>query len=230
VNALSYVNDATNVNVWQDIFVTDSSEPQAAQPAEPPASGADLLKALADPLRMRMMYALTRNTAAGPPVMSVKELAAELDEPKTKLYRHIKHLAAVGLIAAVDSRVVSGLVEQRYQVVRGTLVTDDELTASERTSPEAEGMVAAALEMFRREYFGALRSALADQHMRDSDNRRPLLALTDGQLPAARAAAIRDQLRELVDEVSEAPDPEADDLVPVNLLIGFFRAEPPPSS
>jgi DNA-binding transcriptional ArsR family regulator len=210
-------------------FVTRSSEPPAAQPARRPVSNVELLKALADPLRMNMMYVLTRTTIqGGTPVMTVKELAAELGEPQTKLYRHVKHLEAAGLIAAVSSRIVSGIVEQRYQAVGSTFIGDD-LTEDERTSPEAEAMVAAAMEMFRREYFGALRDRQSDQQADVAGHRRPLMALTDGRVPASRAAAIRAQLRALVEEVNAEPPPDADDLVPINVLVGFFGTDPPPS-
>jgi DNA-binding MarR family transcriptional regulator len=41
--------------------------------------------------------------------MSVKELAEELGEPQTKLYRHVKQLEAAGLIRIAASRMVSGI-------------------------------------------------------------------------------------------------------------------------
>ncbi len=206
-------------------FVTDTSEPPAAQPAQRPVSNVGLLKALADPLRMSMIYVLTRNTSDGSlPVMTVKELAAELGEPKTKLYRHVKQLEAAGLIGAVSSRVVSGIVEQRYQAVRSTF-RSSELTDQERTSPEAEAMVAAALEMYRREYFAAKRSAQPGAGHAAPGRQRDLLAISDGRVSATRAAAIHQQLKALFDEVSAEPDADAADLVPVNLLIGYFSPD-----
>lgn len=206
--------------------MTESSEPPAAPPARRPVSNVELLKALADPLRMSMMYVLTRNTSdGGLPVLSVKELAADLGEPKTKLYRHVKHLESAGLIAAVSSRVVSGIVEQRYQAVRSALRFGSEMTEQERVSPEAEAMVAAALEMFRREYFATKRSAQPGDGQESPGRRHDLLAMSDGRVSAARAAAILQQLRALVDEVSAEPDPDAGDLVPLNLLIGYFSPD-----
>ncbi|HEX7994067.1 MAG TPA: helix-turn-helix domain-containing protein, partial [Streptosporangiaceae bacterium] len=68
-------------------------------------SHVDVLKALADPLRLNILYALTRRRGPDLPARTAKELAAELGEPQTKLYRHIKHLEAAGLIRSVSSRV-----------------------------------------------------------------------------------------------------------------------------
>ena len=202
--------------------VTESSGPAGASKYRGSGSNVDALKALADPLRMNMMYVLSRRTSEGPRAMTVKELAAELGEPQTKLYRHVKHLQAAGLIGGVSSRVVSGIVEQRYQIVSSKLLTGDEMTEQERASPEAEAMVAAVMEMFRRQFFITKRSGQAE----DGD-RRSLMAVTDGQVSAARAAAIREQFTALYDELSTPPDPGATDLVPVNLLVGFFCPDPP---
>ncbi|HEX9066380.1 MAG TPA: helix-turn-helix domain-containing protein [Streptosporangiaceae bacterium] len=207
--------------------MTEQNDP--GQPGQPrrPASNVELLKALADPLRLNMLYALTRGTGPDLPVRSVKELAAELGEPQTKLYRHIKHLESAGLIRAVSSRLVSGIVEQRYQATHTRLVAGEELTEEERDSPEVEAMAAAALEMFRRKFFEASRPGPHDDA---PAYRRKVLAISDGWVTAERAAAIRDQLRSLGDELAEQPDPDAGgDLVPVNLLLGYFSPDRPPA-
>src|SRR5580692_12482661 len=74
------------------------------------------LRALADPVRLAILSALdTRVPDGALPVMSVKELAQHLGEPQTKLYRHVKQLEAAGLIEVAATRVVSGIVEQRYR-------------------------------------------------------------------------------------------------------------------
>ena len=74
----------------------------------------DVLKAMADPTRMAILAALMKSRR-NLPVMSVKELAAELGEPQTKLYRHVRQLEAAGLIRVASTRMVSGILEQRYQ-------------------------------------------------------------------------------------------------------------------
>ena len=199
----------------------------------PAVSNVDILKALADPLRLDLLYALTRETGTGLPVMSVKELAAELGEPQTKLYRHIKHLESAGLIHAVASRVVSGILEQRYQARRSSLMVGDDLTEREKGSPEAEAMAAAAMEVFRRQYFTARRAGQDDPAAAEPESyRRTLLAISDSWVPASKAAAIREQLRQLLDDlVAASPGPSDggpdQDRVQVNVLIGFFTSPPP---
>jgi len=77
------------------------------------------LRALADPVRLAILSALDMHVPGGElPVMSVKELAQHLGEPQTKLYRHVKQLEAAGLVEVAATRMVSGILEQRYRARR----------------------------------------------------------------------------------------------------------------
>jgi DNA-binding transcriptional ArsR family regulator len=210
--------------------------PLAPQVPQDPqeTSHVDVLKALADPLRLNILYALTRRRGPDLPAKTVKELAAELGEPQTKLYRHIKHLEAAGLIRSVSSRVVSGIVEHRYQVTSVEMTLGDDLTDREKVSPEAEALAAAALELYRRQFFATRRARPRDPAAEEAEpHRRMVMAIADGWVPAARAAEIYDQLYQLLEEVAEAGrDHDAraadQDLIPINLMIGYFSTDEPP--
>src|SRR5215831_18105857 len=115
------------MNRWQDGTVKksnghDPASSGAAAGKSPAASNIDVL---------------TRRTGTTLPIMSVKELAAALSEPQTKLYRHVKHLESAGLIRAVATRVVSGIIEQRYQASEPEIVIGDAFTEQEKVSQEA---------------------------------------------------------------------------------------------
>jgi DNA-binding transcriptional ArsR family regulator len=69
----------------------------------------ETLKVLADPLRLQIIELMT------PAARTVKQIAAELNLPPTKLYYHIKQLEERGLIRVVDTRIVSGILEKQYQ-------------------------------------------------------------------------------------------------------------------
>lgn len=69
----------------------------------------DTLKVLADPLRLRIRELMLEST-------TVKQVAAALDLPPTKLYYHINLLEKHELIVLVDTRIVSGIIEKHYQV------------------------------------------------------------------------------------------------------------------
>ena len=191
----------------------------------------ETLKALADPLRLRILQRLmTREKTGQMPVRSVKELAAELAEPQTKLYRHVKQLEAVDLIRAVSSRVVSGIVEQRYQSAQGELKLGAGLTEEQKKTAEAEATVAAALEFYRSQFFEAHRSgAIVSVDTPGAEEHRiMLLCMTVAKVPKDEAAAFRARLQQLLDDLSEAEDRASgrDDNVTVNALGGYFCPDP----
>ncbi len=190
----------------------------------------EMLKALADPTRLALLGALMRGAPRKLRVMSVKELAAELGEPQTKLYRHVKHLEAVGLIRPVSSRMVSGIVEHRYQACQDDLTFGPGLMDDLQASGEFDAMILAAFDVFRRGFVAAsrrLKDLPADRP--DESYRRPVLSMTESQVPTANVAAFRGRLQELIAELGQ-PAADSDDTVQVNVLIGFYIPEEPPVS
>ena len=114
------------------------------------------LKALADPLRLAILTALM---GAGPRIMSVKELAAELGEPQTKLYRHVKQLESAGLIRVAASRLVSGILEQRYQACQTDLRLGPGLMRDEAAADDSAALVTVLLDQYRERFFAARAAA-----------------------------------------------------------------------
>jgi DNA-binding transcriptional ArsR family regulator len=191
----------------------------------------ETLKALADPNRLRMLQRLMARDEAGElPVMSVKELATELAEPQTKLYRHVKQLEAVGLIRAASSRIVSGIVEQRYQACQSDLWLGAGLTDEQKKSAEAEATVAAVLELYRSQFFAAHRAgAIVSKDVQGADeHRKMMLGITQAKVPRDEATSFRNRLQQLMDDLAEAEKRASDseDTVTVNVLVGYFSPDP----
>jgi DNA-binding transcriptional ArsR family regulator len=67
------------------------------------------LKALAEPLRLRLMNLLATHPR------TVKELATIVGVPQTRLYYHVKILERHGLIGVTSRRMVSGIEERTYR-------------------------------------------------------------------------------------------------------------------
>lgn len=172
------------------------------------------LRALADPVRLAILTALD---AQGPdaelPVLSVKELAQRLDEPQTKLYRHVKQLEAAGLIHVAATRMVSGILEQRYQASQRSMRLSRGLA-----SQHADETVLAVRSAFDTFLNGFAARARAADWPRDSQDRSVVYLGESGVTPAA-ADRIRARLQELIDEV-EAAEPGD---VPIGVAIGFYR-------
>jgi DNA-binding transcriptional ArsR family regulator len=169
------------------------------------------LRALADPLRLAILAALDpQGPDAELPVMSVKELAQRLDEPQTKLYRHVKQLEATGLIHVAATRVVSGIVEQRYQASQRSLRLSRALVSQHAD----EALIAV------RSVFDTFFAGLEERARKDGPG-KPILYVGDSRVTPEAAARIGTLIAELTDEISRA---EAGD-VPISVAIGFYRPE-----
>jgi DNA-binding transcriptional ArsR family regulator len=172
------------------------------------------LRALADPVRLAILSALDTYGPDGElPVMSVKELAQHLGEPQTKLYRHVKQLEAAGLIEVAATRMVSGILEQRYRARQRDLRLSAALYR--RHADESQAAVRSAFDAFLT---GLFDQARLQDWPSDHPDKPVLLVFTDRVSPAA-AERIRARLAEVTTEIAEA---EAGD-IPVNVAIGFYR-------
>lgn len=211
------MNDVTGVRIWQDVVMEQppaEAEPQAVRVVD----SVDMLKAMADPTRMAILATLMKTRQ----VMSVKELAAELGEPQTKLYRHVRQLEAAGLIRVASTRMVSGILEHRYQASQQDLTFGRGFLREH--ADESTGFVRTLLDRFRDGFFAAFR---ADRRAADEDGTaaepylKPVLFLSDLKISPAKAAEFSGKLEEIMNELNDEKTEDPDG-IPVNLLIGWF--------
>lgn len=179
------------------------------------------LKALADPLRLAILDALAGAASRELRVLSVKELAAELGEPKTKLYRHIKQLEAAGLIRVAATRLVSGIVEQRYQACQIDLFIGPWAMHERGEAEEAATiLVDFTLDRYRRGYLDHLASLPLGPPPED----RSMLAHKYQMVSPARARVIQEKLREIAAELDRPEDQEdgGDSTVRIDVLVSYM--------
>ncbi|HDH03403.1 MAG TPA: ArsR family transcriptional regulator [Actinobacteria bacterium] len=69
------------------------------------------LEILIDPLRMRILYMLTKSAR------TVRELADELELPVTRLYYHVNMLADAGIIDVAGVEKVGAMTQRRFRAV-----------------------------------------------------------------------------------------------------------------
>ena len=172
------------------------------------------LRALADPVRLAILSALDQQGPDGElPVMSVKELAQHLGEPQTKLYRHVKQLAAAGLIEVAATQMVSGILEQRYRARQRDLRLSGALF--QRHADETEAAVRSAFDTFLTGVFDRARK----QDWPSDGPDKPVMLVFDDRVSLEAAERIRARLVEIRQEIAQA---EAGD-IPVNVALGFYR-------
>lgn len=190
------------------------------------------MKALADPLRLKIMRVLGRNARTAPRVMTVKQLAEELGEPTTKLYRHIKQLLAVDLIQVAELRLVGGIVEQHYRVAQagwGVKPSYSEAESDVALSDEMFGVVAAAVNEYFTRYEAALREGRTFSRDEDSLSHPPYVrsvgAIADYRIPQEKAVEFADRLHELVKDFTDTTGEPSEGGVSVNLMAFFYATE-----
>ena len=151
---------------------------------------AEAIKALADPLRLRVLTLLMDDHER---TWTVKEIAAELGQPVTKLYHHVNVLEQVALIRDVETRLVSGIVEHRYASGQRGLEFDDALYRSADTRDASIANVSYMLDEFRDDLLAYLGSETADHD-------QVMVAKAGLRLTREEADELRTSIDELVDQ------------------------------
>ena len=204
------------------------TESQPGATAEPIAARAienvESLRAMADPTRLAILSALMEPVNGELPVMSAKELAAHLGESQTKLYRHIRQLEAAGLIRVAATRMVSGILEQRYQACQRDLVFGSGFLREH--ADESESMLEAFMANFRQGFFAALRDAKRAPGAVPPEEsfRQPKILAGSAKVSLAKAAALRSRMDEFLAGLDGSFQEEPHG-IRVNLLVAYY-AEP----
>jgi DNA-binding transcriptional ArsR family regulator len=185
------------------------------------------LRAMSDPLRLAILRVLMFDADVDPRIMSAKEIAAELGEPQTKLYRHLKQLEEAKLIEVAETRVVSGIIEQRYRTAQIDLRLSPALINDTGARDELMTTVGAVIDEYRQELRRNLRVNRVDMRP-SSDPNSVGFVLQVGyarRMNVERAREFRDRLIALIDEFEAVKeDPGGTD---VHLLIGWYGETDP---
>jgi DNA-binding transcriptional ArsR family regulator len=211
---------------------TPDRSPAAASDVEPDADfqpepvlmigDVETLRAISDPTRLRMLETMVQRQD---PAWTVKELAAALGVPQTRLYHHVELLTGHALIRPVERRVVSGIIETRYRVAALTFQLDRRLLAGEGEAGLAvlHDTLVAVFDSARSELEAALRMGLIDLSEDAPDDRRVLLSRGLARLSPSRAAEVRRRLRELTEEYADDADPDG---LPFGIVLAVYPMPP----
>ena len=151
--------------------------------------------------------------------MSVKELAQHLGEPQTKLYRHVKQLEAAGLIEVAATRMVSGILEQRYRARQRDLRLSAALFRQH--ADETEAAVRSAFDASLAGFFDRARKEDWPLDSPDSPD-KPVMLVFDDRISLMAAERLRARLEEVTQEIAQVEEGD----IPVRIAIGFYRPTP----
>jgi DNA-binding transcriptional ArsR family regulator len=174
----------------------------------------DTLKVLADPLRLKIREMMVEPT-------TVKQVAAALDLPATKLYYHINLLEKNGLIVLVDTRVVSGIIEKHYQMAAQHVRVAKHLLSS---GGESEGLsitVNSFFEAARDDLLQAVNDGAVEWD--DAGERHKGLSLNTGtlRLTEEQAVAFYREIEDLFDRYHDLSDSQKGN-PDINLYRAFY--------
>ena len=169
----------------------------------------ETLRALSDATRMRILETMVQRRT---PAWSVKELAAALDMPQTRLYHHVELLLERDLIRPTERRVVSGIIETRYSAAALNFQLDRALFAGD-TGAGLEVLhqtLAAVFDTARAEVELAIRLGAIKPDAASDDERHLLLSRGLARLTPARAAELKGRLQALLGEYGDDPATDPD--------------------
>ncbi len=187
--------------------------------AERVVSDVETLKALSDPVRLRILETMVREPGA---TWTVKRIATALGVGPTKLYHHIAILEERELIRPAGTRVVSGIIETSYRIAQLSVRLDRTLLSAAPDDPAK-----AAVEEAVRSIFDSTRDDVtAAMHAGtmgtgDRSGGRGMLRQDLTRLDPARADELKERLAALLDEFDVISANPADG-VPFGVLVAVY--------
>jgi DNA-binding transcriptional ArsR family regulator len=168
-------------------------------------------RVLMEPSRLAIMRTLS---SRGPRQLTVKEIAEELDEGQTKLYRHIKQLEEHGLIHVAETRVVSGIIEKRYAASQKRLTLDNEVLGLSENVGFIDQQIAATLDTARDYLHSELRAGRVVLHSEpDGPDLKLFASYSSTRMTPEKFAELRAELAKLTESYSDKN--ESPDSIPV---------------
>jgi DNA-binding transcriptional ArsR family regulator len=171
-----------------------------AEPRAPHAAGLAQMRALAHPLRLRIMELFAEQPR------TTKQVAELLGQPPTRLYHHVAALERAGLLRLTETRKKRGTLERWYESIARTLSTPPrpgQRRGKSRGSAARRALALTVLEQSRQELVAAM-------HRRSED--KPVLVRLVMVAPRERIGAFRKRLSQVVRDLQRDFASEQDTL------------------
>lgn len=169
-------------------------------------------KLLSDPLKLRLLQAFADSPK------TTKQVAAELGESVTKLYRHVDALHDSGLLVVSAEKRKRGTVERTFQAVAQRFEADHSLFGDD-TGDEGAEAVREMLRLSEAEILSVLGRAGTD------DEDRALVMRFRGRASRTKIAELRATLDAWLESLPEAQEPTGQESEEFGGLIAFYRLD-----
>jgi DNA-binding IclR family transcriptional regulator len=182
----------------------DGEKESLAPAAERVIGDAETLKALSDPIRLRILEAMVQ---AADESWTVKRIANALGVGPTKLYHHIRILEETELIRPAGQQLVRGIVETSYRIAQLQVRLDPKLFAvgGAEVRASAEQTMTTLFELARRDVLRASAAGLLSLEQADDPKRMFMLRRSLLRTTPERGAELRQRLAALLAEYDDDP-------------------------
>ena len=175
-------------------------------------SDLEQIRLLSDPLKLRLLQAFSESAK------TTKQVATELGESFTKLYRHVDALHAAGLLEVVEKRRKRGTTERTFRAVAQRFEADYSLFSA---AAGDEG-VAAVREMLRvseTEVLNVLSGGQTD------DREQAIIMRIRGKATPEQVAELRRTLQHWLDSIPGNDQTPAESTKEIGGLIAFYEID-----
>ncbi len=148
------------------------------------------VRLLSDPLKLRLLQAFAERAK------TTKQVAAEIGEGVTKLYRHVDALQAAGLLVIVDEKQKRGTVERTFRAVASRFEANPTLFAH-GPGNDGNSSIRELLHAGEDEIMKALASAA------DRGHQKPIIIRMRGTATPTRIAALRQSLASWIESAQD---------------------------
>lgn len=169
--------------------------------AERLISDLETLKVYFDPMRARIVRAVAHKPR------TVHEIAGELEVPFTRLYYHMNMLEKHGIIRVVETRNLSGAVEEKYYQIAARMFTVDRslltINPGDESSKGLEVVMETVLENTQRDIRNSVQDGMIDLNKTAPEVGSILLRRGMVRLSPERAEAFYLRLIDLLNDFSD---------------------------
>lgn len=187
----------------------------------------ETLKVVTNPVRTQVLMSLARP-------QTVKQVAEKLGLPPSKLYYHVNLLEKHGLIAVVEKRVVSNIIEKVYCATAVNFEVDPALLSlSEGEGREsANSLIVSVLDQTRDELLRAIQIRALESAKGESPHRPAAVSRALCIIPELRVAEFQERIEALLKDfqAADVEDVQGEGLQPYAMTVVFYPHFPAPDS
>ncbi len=175
-------------------------------------SSLEQVRLLTDPLKLKLIQSFAESAK------TTKQVASELGESITKLYRHVDALYAAGLLDIVEERQKRGTIERTFRAVAQRFEADHKLFASDDGAAGLDS-IKDLLRASEAEILDALASSS------DNEDEQPIVMRIRGKASPEKIAELRETLKTWLDSIPSSDEKPAQDAADIGGLIAFYQLE-----